>query len=80
MVNFQEVRKKMPLVTAPTDTELKIIKVFAEGDTKRHLENLGILPGGKLSVIKSEAGNVIVKIKEGRVALSRRLATKIFVA
>ncbi len=70
----------MPLVTAPTDTELKIVKVFADGDTKRHLENLGILPGASISLVKSEAGNVIVKIKEGRVALTRQLATKIFVA
>ena len=56
----------MPVVTAPTDTELKIIKVFAEGDTKRHLENLGILPGGKLSVIKSEP-----KTLTPRISLSR---------
>ncbi|MBQ9081117.1 MAG: ferrous iron transport protein A [Clostridia bacterium] len=70
----------MPLVTAPTDMILKIIKVFAEGETKRHLENLGIMPGGSVSVIKSEAGNVIVKIKEGRIALNRQLAMKIFVA
>lgn len=70
----------MPLVTAPTDTELKIVKVFADGDTKRHLENLGILPGASISLVRSEAGNVIVKIKEGRVALTRQLATKIFVA
>lgn len=70
----------MPLVTAPTDTDLKIIKVFAEGETKRHLENLGIMPGGSVSVIKSEAGNVIVKIKDGRIALNKQLAMKIFVA
>ncbi len=70
----------MPLVTAPTDRELKIIKVFADGETKRHLENLGILPGGTLSIVKSEGGNVIVKVKDGRVALNRQLATKIFVA
>ena len=70
----------MPLVTAPTDTELKIVKVFADGDTKRHLENLGILPGASISLVRSEAGNVIVKIKEGRVALTRQIATKIFVA
>ncbi len=70
----------MPLITAPTDTELKIIKIFAEGETKRHLENLGILPGGHVSIVKSEAGSVIVKIKDGRIALSKQLAMKIFVA
>ena len=70
----------MPLVTAPTDTELKIVKVFADADAKRHLENLGILAGGTVTVLRSESGSVIVKVKEGRVALTKALATKIFVA
>lgn len=70
----------MPLVAAPINTEMKITKVFAQGDVKRHLENLGILSGERISVIRSLGGSLIVKIKEGRVALDSDMAQKIFVA
>lgn len=70
----------MPLISAPTDVDLKITKVFVNGDAKRHLENLGILPGEKVNVIRSLDGNLIVKVKEGRVALDCEMARKIFVA
>lgn len=70
----------MPLITAPADTELRIIKICATGETKRHLENLGILPGGTVSVMRAESGNVIVKIKDCKVALNKELAMKILVA
>lgn len=70
----------MPLISAPIDVELKITKVFVSGDAKRHLENLGILPGEKVNVIRSVGGSLIVKVKEGRVALDSDMASKIFVA
>lgn len=70
----------MPLVSAPMNREMKITKVFLQGDVKRHLENLGILSGERISVLRSLGGNLIVKIKDGRVALDCDVARKIFVA
>ncbi len=69
----------VPLIFATKDTTLKIIKVTTDEKTKRHLENLGILAGVEVSVISINSGNVILKVKDSRLALSQTVATKIFV-
>ena len=46
---------------------------------KKHLENLGFVVGGKVTVIQSMAGNVIVNVKETRVAISKEMAQKIMI-
>lgn len=70
----------MPLTVAPLGREVKIIKVLAEEKTKRHLANMGLLAGELITVLSSGGGSVILKVKEGRVALDKDLAVKIFVA
>lgn len=70
----------MPVVVAPIGEELTISKVVADEKTKRHLENLGLLAGEKITLITESNGDIIVKVKDGRLALNRQLATKIFVA
>lgn len=70
----------MPLVIAPLDVELKIIKILADDKTKKHLENLGITINSKLKVLSRQAGSVILMVKEGRLALDKNLSTKIIVA
>lgn len=70
----------MPLTVAPLGREVKIIKVLAEEKTKRHLANIGLLAGEQITVLSSGGGSVILKVKEGRVALDKDLAVKIFVA
>lgn len=70
----------MPLAMAPVGEELKITKVITDEKTKRHLENLGILVGGSIELISSSQGDLIVKVKDGRLALNRQVATRIFVA
>ena len=70
----------MPLTVAPLGREIKIVKVLAEEKTKRHLANIGLLAGEQITVLSSGGGNVILKVKEGRVALDKNLAVKIFVA
>lgn len=70
----------MPLTVAPLGREVKIIKVLAEEKTKRHLANIGLLAGERITVLSSGGGSVILKVKEGRVALDKDLAVKIFVA
>ncbi len=70
----------MPIVIAPTNTELRIVRVAADEKLKKHLESLGITVNGNITVLSSEGGSVVVKIKDGRIALDSDLSSKIFVA
>lgn len=70
----------MPLIIAPVNTELRIVKVLADLKEKKHLESLGITIDSNITVLQISNGNVICKVKEGRLALDRTIATKIVVA
>ena len=70
----------MPIVIAPTDVELRIIKVLTDEKTKKHLESLGIVANGKISIVSSHGGNIICIVKGVRLGLNRDVATKILVA
>lgn len=70
----------MPLVFAPTNKELKILRVATDDKTKKHLESLGIVGGGEIVVLSSGSGSVVCKIKEGRIALDQNLSARIFVS
>lgn len=48
-------------------------------EVKKHLENLGFVVGGQVTVITMLGGNVIVNVKETRVAISREMAQKIMI-
>ena len=48
-------------------------------EVKKHLENLGFVVGTDVSVINTMGGNVIVKVKESRVAISQEMAQKIMI-
>ena len=69
----------MPLVVAPVGKDVRVVKILADEKTKKHLENLGFVAGGKVTVISTLSGNVIVNVKESRVAISREMAQKIMV-
>ena len=70
----------MPIVIAPQNRALRIVRIAADEKTKKHLENLGINVNGSVVVLSSSGGSVVVKVKEGRIALDSNLSTKIFVA
>ena len=70
----------MPIILAPVNKDLRIVRIVADEKTKKHLENLGINVNGSVMVLSSSGGSVVLKIKDGRVALDRNLSTKIFVA
>lgn len=70
----------MPIVIAPLDTELTIKKVLVDEKTKKHLESLGVVIGGKISVISTHGGNVICVVKGVRLGLNSDIARKILVA
>ena len=69
----------MPVPLAPAGEELTVRKILADEKNKRHFENLGITIGSKITVLSEVGGSVILKVKEGRLALDRALAMKILV-
>lgn len=69
----------MPIVVADSGEELIVRKVGGSPEVKLHLENLGIVPGGLVTLINVTEGNVILKVKESRIALNRDMAMKIMV-
>ena len=70
----------MPLVLAPTDVDLKVIKILVDDKTKKHLESLGITINSTIKLVSASGGNVICIVKDGRLALDKYIATKILVA
>ena len=69
----------MPLSLADAGKENVILKVGGNPEVKKHLEDLGFVAGGTATLISSMGGNVIVKVKESRVAISEEMARKIMV-
>ena len=69
----------MPLTVADTGEEYVIKRIGGKPEVKQHLENLGCVVGGVVSVINTMGGNVIVKVKESRIAISQEMAQKIMV-
>ena len=69
----------MPLSPANIGEENLILKVGGNPEVKKHLEDLGFVAGGTATLISSMGGNVIVKVKESRVAISEEMARKIMV-
>ena len=69
----------MPLTMVREGEENIICKVGGWGETKRFLENLGFTVGGMVTVVSVIGGNVIVNVKDSRVAIGRDMANKIMV-
>ena len=70
----------MPIVLAPLDQDLKVVKILADEKTKKHLESLGITINSTIKVLSKSGGNVICIVKDGSLALDSNLSTKILVA
>ena len=69
----------MPLTMAKTGEANEIKKVGGKEDTRRFLESLGFVPGGLVTIVSEINGNLIVNVKESRVAISREMANKIVI-
>lgn len=69
----------MPLNLADAGEENIIKKVGGSPDVKKHLEDLGFVPGGSVTLVTANGGNVIVNVKESRIAISSEMAMKIMV-
>ncbi len=69
----------MPLTLSPIGEDAIIRKVGGKPEIRQHLENLGFVPGGTVRVITTLGGNLIVNVKETRVAISQEMASKILI-
>lgn len=69
----------MPLTFANTGEEFMIKKIGGNPETKKFLENLGFVVGGSVKIVNELGGNVIVNVKESRVAVSKEMAQRIMV-
>lgn len=69
----------MPLSMVGDGEEFLIKKISGKEEVRRFLENLGLVAGAQVSLVSKICGNVIVQIKDSRVAISREMAQKIIV-
>jgi len=69
----------MPLTLANMGEENMIKKVGGNPETRKFLENLGFVAGSAVTVVNTMGGNVIVNIKDSRVAVSKEMAAKIMI-
>ncbi len=69
----------LPLTLANEGEENIIKKIGGSEKVKRHLEELGFTVGGSVKIINTLGGNVIVNVKDARIAISREAAQKIMV-
>ncbi len=69
----------IPITLADTGNDNVIRKISGSSDVKKHLEDLGFVVGGKVSVISDIGGNLIVNVKNARIAISKEMAQKIMI-
>ena len=70
----------MPLTMVEKGKPIVIVRIGGKEETRRFLENLGFVTGSMVTVISETNGNMIVNVKEARVAIGRDMANKIMVA
>lgn len=69
----------MPLMLATPGEPNIIKKIGGSPEVKKHLENLGFIVGGTVTIVNTIGGNLIVNVKEARVAISREMAQRIMI-
>lgn len=70
----------MPLTMANRGEPILVNQVNGKDETKRFLESLGFVAGATVTIVNEMCGNLIVNVKDSRVAISKSLANKIFVS
>ena len=69
----------MPLTMATRGEVNKIVKVGGNEETRRFLENLGFVAGTEITVVSSIGGNLIVNVKDSRIAVNEDMARHIVI-
>ena len=69
----------MSLTLAQIGEETMIMRVGGKPEVRAHLENLGFVSGGTVTIVSAIGGNLIVNVKDSRIAISREMAGRIMV-
>ena len=69
----------MPLSMSPAGTVVSIKAITGKDETRRFLANLGFVVGGPVTVVSEMNGNLIVNVRDTRIALSKSMANRIMV-
>lgn len=69
----------MPLSMAGIGEAKEVVRINGKDEVQRHLNHLGFVEGSKVTVVSELAGNLIVHVKDTRVAIDRAMANRIIV-
>ena len=69
----------MPLTLAVPGEEVIIKRIGGNAEVRAHLQNIGFVSGAVVMVVNSMGGNLIVNVKNARIAISKEMAQKIFI-
>ena len=69
----------MPLTMIKEGETASIKRIGGKEEVRRHLENMGFVPGAAVTVVSVNNGNMIASVKEARVAISKEMANKIMI-
>ncbi len=78
-MNSMEERGLMPLTFAKVGETSRIVKITGKDEVRQHLANLGFVSGEQVTVVSEMAGNLILKIKDSRIALDKGMASRIMI-
>ena len=67
----------LPLAFTNAEDYVEVVRVGGNDEAKQHLSDLGFVPGAYVTVISSHGGDIIVNVKESRLAITREMAQKI---
>ena len=69
----------MPLTMAPVGVQNRILKITGRDETRKFLEKLGFIVGSTVTVVSELGGNMIVNVKDARVAIDKAMANRIMI-
>ena len=69
----------LPLIVAEEDKELVVKKISSNPETRLHIKNLGLIEGSIIKIVSKSGGNLIIQVKDTRLAISQEIAKKIYV-
>ena len=78
-MNSMEERGLMPLTFAKVGETSRIVKITGKDEVRQHLANLGFVSGEQVTVVSEMAGNLILKVKDSRIALDKGMASRIMI-
>ena len=71
--------KMMPILMTQAGDNVTIAKITGRSDVKQRLGELGFVAGTPVSIVQSHGGDMIVRIRDSKLALTREMAARIMV-